>query len=421
MKKLILNLALVVVFSSAAFAQTQEDVKLMRQNTSHWSLGVKGGLDYFRVSPHATGESTIKTHISQGGWSFGAFAEYAVNPYYGIGLEGGYYTYNRGVNGKAYKGNTIDLALMSSINMSNLLAPYRTGGWRNINFYLNAGLGGALYTSKTPADADYVDRKISPLGVAGVDLEFNLGKHVSLLLEGQYRYYVKNDLGGAVSVTDNDALAVNLGLRWKIGAGKKDHVRNMIPSEYYPVAAEEIITETIVQVTDDALNERVKTLENNYARLSKENQELKNKYNDLKSNVTEIKDDKVKALEDELKKLESQTAVTVAFENIEFDFNSYRLSNNAKNLLDQIVSILQTNNNWNKIIISGHTDNVGTVAANKEVSKKRANAVKDYMVSKGINENKLTAVGFGMEKPIATNTTVAGRAQNRRVEFEISK
>ena len=437
MKKLILILALVLTSGTMIFAQSQQDVKTLRKNTSHWSLGVKGGLDYFRVTPRATGETTLKRYISQGGWSFGLFVDYAVNPYYSIGLDGGFLTYNRGVNGGTYKGNTIDVLLMNSINMSNLLVPYRTGGWRYVDFYLTIGFGGALYTFQTPTAADFVKRGKSALGVAGIDVEFKVAKSISLLLEGQYRYYTRTNLGGVSSPTSNDALAANIGLRWKIGAGKKNHVRNMIPKEYRPVLTEE----STVSKINDTLLQRVNTLENNYSKVSEENKGIKRDYNDLRNRLNDLESKRrdynepktrlnesgnVKAtpveLERELEKLKTQESpITLSFENIEFEFKSSNLTSEAKEILDQIIVVLKANRNWNKINIYGHTDNLGTPVINMETSEKRANAVKDYLVANGIDASKLVADGYGSAKPIATNDTPEGRAKNRRVEFRISK
>ena len=85
--------------------------------------------------------------------------------------------------------------------------------------------------------------------------------------------------------------------------------------------------------------------------------------------------------------------------------------------LNDIVRILKSNPDL-KLEIQGHTDSTGSLAVNNRLSRQRAQAVKDYMVKKGIATDRLTAVGFGPAKPVAPNDTVAGRAQNRRVELK---
>ena len=69
-----------------------------------------------------------------------------------------------------------------------------------------------------------------------------------------------------------------------------------------------------------------------------------------------------------------------------------------------------------RIEISGHTDNAGKKAANKKLSQQRADAIRDYLVSKGIDKGRIKAVGYGDEKPIAPNDTSEGRQKNRRIE-----
>jgi outer membrane protein OmpA-like peptidoglycan-associated protein len=71
------------------------------------------------------------------------------------------------------------------------------------------------------------------------------------------------------------------------------------------------------------------------------------------------------------------------------------------------------------IEISGHTDNISSKSFNKELSKKRANSVANYLIKKGIDRKRFTTEGFGYSKPIADNKTEKGRQKNRRVEFKI--
>lgn len=72
-----------------------------------------------------------------------------------------------------------------------------------------------------------------------------------------------------------------------------------------------------------------------------------------------------------------------------------------------------------RVEISGHTDNAGNTEANTTLSRKRAEAVKDWFVKNGIDERRLEAKGYGPSKPVATNDNAVGRAKNRRVEFHL--
>ena len=83
-------------------------------------------------------------------------------------------------------------------------------------------------------------------------------------------------------------------------------------------------------------------------------------------------------------------------------------------ILDEAVSVLNQNPGL-KIQIQGHTDSIGSAAYNQKLSERRANAVKDYFVKKGIAADRLNFAGFGLEKPVADNATPEGRALNRRV------
>ena len=101
-----------------------------------------------------------------------------------------------------------------------------------------------------------------------------------------------------------------------------------------------------------------------------------------------------------------------------FEFNKAVLLPNASTVLDTLVTTMNSYPKY-KWEIGGYTDGVGSVKANKKLSEKRAQAVVDYLVSKGVNKHNLTIVGYGKDKPIATNKTLEGRAMNRRVEIKV--
>jgi len=103
---------------------------------------------------------------------------------------------------------------------------------------------------------------------------------------------------------------------------------------------------------------------------------------------------------------------------IRFEFGSVKVDSSYFPALDEIVALLQADPAM-KLIIEGHTDNVGQATRNKLVSQQRADAIRNYMIGKGIRGDRLTAVGYGPDKPIADNATEEGRAKNRRVVFTI--
>jgi OOP family OmpA-OmpF porin len=101
-----------------------------------------------------------------------------------------------------------------------------------------------------------------------------------------------------------------------------------------------------------------------------------------------------------------------------FDFDKAVLKPEGKAKIDDLASKLKSVN-LEVIIAIGHTDSVGTDAYNQKLSERRANAVKAYMKSKGIDEKRIFTEGKGEKQPVADNKTAAGRAQNRRVEIEV--
>ena len=111
-------------------------------------------------------------------------------------------------------------------------------------------------------------------------------------------------------------------------------------------------------------------------------------------------------------------AEKIVLRGVNFDFNKADIKPAFAPILDEAVAALKANPSVN-VVIEGHTDSTGPEAYNKALSAKRADAVKSYLVSKGISAARLSTVALGESQPIADNKTAEGRRMNRRVELKV--
>jgi len=109
-----------------------------------------------------------------------------------------------------------------------------------------------------------------------------------------------------------------------------------------------------------------------------------------------------------------QAKGSIILEGVNFEFNSAQLTAESRPILDDVAASLQKHPRI-KIELQGHTDSTGPAAYNMGLSQRRAEAVRDYLVSRGVDVERMTAKGYGMTQPVADNKTKAGRARNRRV------
>lgn len=139
-------------------------------------------------------------------------------------------------------------------------------------------------------------------------------------------------------------------------------------------------------------------------------------FRSLNFNYEEIEDLKPVVIDIALDRAKRGGAAVL--KNIFFDVDRYELKEKSFTELEKIVRFLAENPQIS-IEIGGHTDNTGNPAYNQQLSEKRANAVYQYIISKGVNAKRLSAKGFGASRPIASNETDLGRQMNRRIEFII--
>jgi len=393
MKQLFITVLLIAGSIMYTFSQTMTDA-------AHWSLALKGGLNYFNIKP--SGDDLI----DNGSWGAGTSLEYSINPLIGVGLNIDWLNFNR----STIKGKTIDPSIFTSINLTNLLIPRRKNA--KLNFYANFGVGIGIGSYSDlilpptlyPRVVASSDNVTSTLAYTGIAMEYNVGKLLGIGLESTYRGYITPKTN---YLNYNDCYTVVATIRLKLNTGNKTHVRDMTKNDYYP-DPEPVIKNVENNYDDSGIIKRLDGIE-------KFNSEIQNRLKKMETEVVSLKDKP------------AGSTVNASFPNIEFDFNSSTITKESYTTLNSIASILKNNTNWSKVLIKGFTDNIGSKEYNLKLSDERATSVKKYLESKGITSSTMITDGLGESEPIAPNENVnetdnpKGRQDNRRVEFEISK
>ena len=128
--------------------------------------------------------------------------------------------------------------------------------------------------------------------------------------------------------------------------------------------------------------------------------------------------DPLDAKDDVVEKIE--IGVVIVLEGINFEYNSADITPDSESTLMKALKTLQDNPDI-EVEISGHTDSDGSSSYNMGLSQRRADSVKDWLVSHGISSDKIQAVGYGEDNPIAPNDTPENKYKNRRIEFKRTK
>lgn len=236
MKKLALGILLVAAVCSVARAQqsSSEGFACTSPSVSHWSIGLKAGPVY----------------ASSFGATAGTSLEYSINPFIGFGLEGNYFMQSDGLQGLGY----------GSLNLSNLLATYRSGFWKKTNFFLVVGAGTRFVTTGN-----------SIFALAGLNMEYNLSKAFAL------------ELGAEGLLGGGNAVIASVGLRYKFCSSRRQHARNADMCDYIPKPAPIVITETKGQDNFNQLNARLKVAEQQQSTLQQKAQKLADELNSLQT------------------------------------------------------------------------------------------------------------------------------------------
>ena len=116
---------------------------------------------------------------------------------------------------------------------------------------------------------------------------------------------------------------------------------------------------------------------------------------------------------------ETTRGLVVKMQDVLFDTGKYTLKEDAREALAKISGIVISHPGLN-LQVEGYTDITGSLDFNQKLSEQRANTVRDYLAKEGVDGQTMTSIGYGPQYPVASNDTVAGRKQNRRVELVVS-
>ena len=433
-----LPVALAALFIGGA-VQAQEAVHAPAATQfSTWSVGVNAGV-LSPISPLG-GKNDFSNWKS--GLGYGLYIKKQFTPYFSLRLDG-IRGKLKGDNSEPYESGLTptgtnsafetDLSYAASLNAQvNLFNIDMFKKEDVLQLYVSGGAGLTGYkpkvTSAAGVTSDFAGGKtISELIIpVGVGAKFKLSERVNFDL-GWSVYFVDGDnVDGTYRNNSSDKFNyAHAGLEFALGNGKQLAFHNPVAATY-----------------EEALQAKqlAGALKSDLDKQKAENAQLRTEMNDL------LKDTDGDGVADKLDKCPGTPSATVvdgsgcplkvpaqiekviiteedrrvvadAIRNLEFDLGKATIRSKSFPTLNRVANVLVTKNFSLKL--AGHTDNTGSKELNMRLSKDRAESVKAYLVSQGVNASRVEATGYGLTQPIATNKTAAGRQKNRRVEFTL--
>lgn len=416
MKKSFFTLFMSMGLVAGAYAQDQQNEEVpaaTEENTeeasvsaksdaiNHWSLAVKGGINFGHMD---------KDEIN---FEIGGMVERTFNPRWGMGVEYMFLKDDHD-NLSGFEGCRNNITIFGSINMSNIIAPYRSKGWQRLNWFVRGGLGATIYSYSFE---DFDETYPELLAVASTDLEVNVCKYIAVFLEAQYSRNKKN-IDGYDEYKypfKHNKWAANIGVR--VNFGGERNIRNIAWADYIPgveVPDFSSIFDAQKAEMDAKAAEQQKAIDSQNDQIKKLQSQIKFTQDSLDRHILATKP-KVAYVPT----AEEHDIIKKALSNLEFETGSAVIKETSFTYLDGLASLLKKHPEWS-VKLAGHTDNVGNAAKNLQLSKDRAASVKKYMTDKGADGANIESEGYGSTKPIASNNTAAGKAKNRRVEVELS-
>jgi Outer membrane protein and related peptidoglycan-associated (lipo)proteins len=311
----------------------------------------------------------------------------------------------------------------------------------NLHPYVYAGLG----VSK---DLGFNGSDYLGMVPFGLGLQARVSKGVLLIAEGgytlsasdQFDHHTRtiNDLNSITNTRNDGFYGFSLGLAFTIGKNSEDVAEaeaRRVKAEEDALRAKELANIEARRIQDSisaaAEIRNVKALADAEVRRIKDSTNAAAEVARIKgmsiAEVQRIKDSTNAAAALRLAQQKSNDTVfvlikgkTIVLRGVNFEFNKATLTKESEIILWRAYNAMVANPEV-AVVITGHTDNVGSQKYNQVLSMKRAEAVKNWLVEKGIESSRMRTVGRGLNEPVASNETDAGRAENRRIEFYVEK
>lgn len=428
---------LVSIFGLTEIAKAQEPTVFGgRSQYRTWSLGVKGG---FTIPTTVIGPGGTPLHNGiNDPW------DHRLREWYGINVRKQFSNWfglqadvERGrvlgrnltpVTGAPFQSASAAFDYAASLNGVFQLATIDFLRRENfVNFYAHAGFGymefvttryvnndgsGTEYAEPSNGETEHKDcDTFLPLGLG---MKFKLSDRVALNLNHtMYLMHSRELYGPTPAVGRNRFSSVTAGLEFSLGSSSKPDL-----TWHNPVAMlyDELKDETLRNELE-ALKQRVSTLEGTVDLLNRDSDG-----DGVSDRFDKCPDTPAGTVVDgsgcpiEFPEPVEQEALPATYPNIQFEFDSSVLKTESYAILDRLASELRSSGA--SVTLEGHASAEGSAAYNLTLSKDRANSVKTYLVNSGVAADKVNTIGYGEDRPVASNDTEEGRILNRRVEIK---
>lgn len=406
---------------------------------STWSIGVNAGV----LSPIAPFGGKNDFSNWQSSFGYGIYVKKQFTNYFSLRLDG-----VRGKlkadNSEPYKGGTVssgevsafetDLSYSGSLNA--VLNMFNIDMFKKENalqLFVSAGAGLSGYKptiTKNGTTSEYApDKTISELIIpVGVGAKFKVSEKINFDLGWTVNFVDGDNLDGAYLSNNNDKYSyAYAGLEFALGQGKQLAWHNPVAATYDEVLAAKA---TANQLKSDLVAQKAENAQLRTDLAGVINDEdgdgVADKFDKCPGTTSGVVVDgagcplvaPAPVVREKIIITEADRKVVAdAIRNLEFDFGKATLRPTSFPTLNRVADLLKSKNFSLKL--AGHTDDKGSASYNMGLSKDRAESIKAYLVSQGVNASRVEATGYGESQPIASNKSEAGRQKNRRVEFTL--